>query len=151
MPLALNERKKRQALEAIYDPEMATPAEDVDEIREAALAEFTVQLDGKLKNLQQGESIAIRFRFDIIQTNGKVRGGSGSERNMPAYVEWRKAVYERDNWTCQECGAQGTLNAHHIQAWSSHPERRFDVSNGVTLCRECHAKKHPHIGWLSHG
>lgn len=119
-----------------------------DEIRDRVLDEFTKKLDAKLKNIQDGEGLAVNFSIDIIRTNGKIRGGSGSQRNMPEYIEWRTAVFERDNYTCQSCGAKGRMNAHHIKSWSSFPELRFDINNGITLCFDCHAKEHPHIGWM---
>lgn len=55
------------------------------------------------------------------------------------YKLWREAVFSRDNWTCVHCGDRGVkLNADHIQPWSSHPELRYDVENGRTLCVPCH-------------
>lgn len=57
--------------------------------------------------------------------------------------EWSAKVFERDNYTCQSCGERGgNMNAHHIKAWKAHPEFRFDVSNGVTLCIPCHRAVH---------
>jgi hypothetical protein len=125
--------------------------EDHDEIRTEAIKAFTKALDAKLKNLQDGEMLAMMFRFDIVDRDGDIRGGSGHQRNMPEYAEWRKAVYQRDNYTCQECGAQGKIVAHHIKQWAHHPELRFDVSNGLTLCDDCHAVKHPHIRFGKRG
>ena len=58
------------------------------------------------------------------------------------YKEWRQSVYQRDSYTCQCCGYKGKdIVAHHCYPFSQYPEFRFEVNNGITLCRECH----PHI------
>lgn len=55
------------------------------------------------------------------------------------YKLWRKSVFERDNYTCVLCGARGVkLHADHIQRFAEHPELRFVLSNGRTLCVPCH-------------
>lgn len=57
------------------------------------------------------------------------------------YKQWRRDVFERDNWTCRDCRVRGgVLHAHHIKPKSIYPELMFDVDNGLTLCRECHKK-----------
>lgn len=54
---------------------------------------------------------------------------------------WRKAVYERDNYTCVLCGIRGVkLNADHIKPFALFPELRFSIDNGRTLCVPCHRK-----------
>lgn len=61
--------------------------------------------------------------------------------NSPEYKLWRKSVFERDNYTCIECGQiGGILNADHIKAFSLFPDLRFDIKNGRTLCVNCHKK-----------
>jgi len=59
------------------------------------------------------------------------------------YIEWRKSVFERDNYICQNCKTKGgVLNAHHIKKWSEFRELRYNIKNGITLCIKCHKEKH---------
>jgi 5-methylcytosine-specific restriction endonuclease McrA len=66
-----------------------------------------------------------------------------------------KKVYERDLWTCKECGKiGGELNAHHIKSFSlilvenqiksledSYScSELWEIDNGRTLCVACHKK-----------
>lgn len=65
-------------------------------------------------------------------------------RQTVKYDEWRTAVFERDDYRCQCCGARSkkgqhvVLNAHHLDSFASNIELRYDVDNGVTLCYDCH-------------
>jgi 5-methylcytosine-specific restriction endonuclease McrA len=55
------------------------------------------------------------------------------------FKEWRKAVFERDDYTCQRCGLRGgKLEPHHIFRFAYFPEFRFSVANGMVLCFDCH-------------
>ncbi len=55
------------------------------------------------------------------------------------YEEWRKSVFQRDNYTCQNCGEiGGRLEADHIKPFALFPELRTQISNGRTLCVSCH-------------
>lgn len=64
--------------------------------------------------------------------------------------EWRTAVFARDNYTCQICGQRGgRLQADHIKPYKAFPDLRLDLSNGRTLCIECH-KKTPTYGWSAY-
>lgn len=62
-------------------------------------------------------------------------------RNSEEYTEWRKSVFERDEYTCQECEEKGgILHADHIKPFAYYPELRLDINNGRTLCLSCHRK-----------
>lgn len=64
-------------------------------------------------------------------------------RKTPEYTQWRLLVYERDHYTCQMCGHKHTdIVAHHIKSFAENEELRFELSNGVVLCRSCHLKLH---------
>jgi 5-methylcytosine-specific restriction endonuclease McrA len=93
-------------------------------------------------------SLANRRRNMVGPNNPNWRGGRDSEharlRKTFRYTEWRKAVFERDDYTCVICRQRGgTLNADHIKPFAFFPDLRFELSNGRTLCVKCH-KKH---GW----
>lgn len=73
------------------------------------------------------------------------RGGLSSInaciRASVQYREWRDAIKKRDDYTCRLCGKRGgVLHSDHIKPFAFYPELRFDLSNGRTLCRECHRK-----------
>jgi len=69
-------------------------------------------------------------------------------RNFKELRDWRKAVFERDDYTCNKCKGRGSyLNAHHKNSYDLFPELREDVDNGVTLCSECHTDFHKTYGY----
>lgn len=55
---------------------------------------------------------------------------------------WAKAVILRDK-ACARCGVTERLQAHHVEAYSSNPELRLEVDNGIALCPPCHHAQHP--------
>ncbi len=62
-------------------------------------------------------------------------------RTTTAFQEWRRKVFERDNYTCQICFRRGgLLEPHRIRNMATHPELAFDINNGITLCIGCHKK-----------
>ena len=65
-------------------------------------------------------------------------------RKYPEYIEWRTAVFERDNFTCQICedNKGGNLIAHHLESYAVNPELRTVLENGKTICKKCHDNFH---------
>lgn len=73
----------------------------------------------------------------------KTRDERVRQRLIDGYKEWRTAIFERDNYTCQKCHNRGRrLNAHHYYSYVDNPELRIDLDNGITLCLECHNSFH---------
>ena len=65
------------------------------------------------------------------------------ERSYPEYRKWRKSIFERDEYTCQNCGQKGgRLNAHHIESYNINKDLRTTLENGITLCKDCHSNFH---------
>lgn len=81
------------------------------------------------------------------ENNPNWKGGLyGTERHSlmstTDYRNWRNSVFKRDNYTCVKCSSTNLyLHADHIINWSDNKRKRFDVSNGQTLCYKCHYKK----------
>ena len=49
-----------------------------------------------------------------------------SKRDLKVNIDWRKQIFERDNFTCKKCYKHNTnLNAHHIENYSDNKEKRF--------------------------
>lgn len=64
-------------------------------------------------------------------------------KNRREHGSWARAVLTRDKATCQHCGATDVeLHAHHIKEFARHPELRWELSNGLTLCYKCHWQLH---------
>ena len=84
--------------------------------------------------------------------NGNWKDGVTPEnckiRRSIEYCLWRKAVFERDNYTCQKCDDDkgGNLIAHHIYNFANFPRLRFAINNGITFCKDCHQKFHKKYG-----
>ena len=78
---------------------------------------------------------------------GGVRNEHEKIRTSIEYREWQRAVFTRDNWTCQKTEQRGgRLQTHHILNFSEHPDLRFDVNNGITLSVEAHRVFHKMYG-----
>jgi len=63
-------------------------------------------------------------------------------RKSRRYQSWRTKVFERDSYCCVLCGKNGGIEAHHLDGFETHKEKRYLVSNGVTLCSRCHKDFH---------
>lgn len=61
--------------------------------------------------------------------------------NRRSWIETRKKVYERDNWTCQVCGkhCHKDIQCHHIVPYRHTQDD--DMENLITLCKSCHWKE----------
>lgn len=101
-----------------------------------------------LSERMTGTKMPIRTRINM--SNSQLKRFDGYIRKEPEnkiirksfeYKLWRESVFERDNYTCVECGTRGgELNADHIKPFAYYHKLRFDINNGRTLCVACHRK-----------
>lgn len=89
------------------------------------------------------KSLAIRGKKHW-NWQGGITATHFKERSNLKLKEWRRQVFARDNYTCQKCNSRSQkgcnvyLEAHHIKSWAKYPELRYDLNNGLTLCKDCH-------------
>jgi 5-methylcytosine-specific restriction endonuclease McrA len=50
---------------------------------------------------------------------------------------WKVVVKKRAKESCEKCGSLNTLQCHHIIPRTNY-SLRFDLENGVCLCKSCH-------------
>lgn len=58
-------------------------------------------------------------------------------RNRQDQERFRRAVLARDGWRCTRCASRTQLVAHHVRPG-------YDVSDGITLCEDCHREVDHH-------
>ena len=60
--------------------------------------------------------------------------------NDEPYKIFRSKVRKRDGYKCKMpgCTCKKNLQVHHIRPWSKNIMLRYDISNGITLCKNCH-------------
>jgi len=109
---------------------------------------------GNKKNLGKKMSLETRKKIGVAQLGEKNhawRGGITSLKEIIRgsfeYKLWRKAVFERDNYTCIWCGFKGYVEADHIKPFALFPELRFAIDNGRTLCKKCHKNTETYGRW----
>lgn len=101
-------------------------------------------------NLTTGntKSCGCSIRNDKLTTEERLRRRRCTTTSTISYDTWRVRVFEKDGYVCQCCGNFGVdLDAHHLNGWDWSEDERFDVSNGLALCRyDCHKDFHKRYG-----
>ena len=72
-----------------------------------------------------------------------------NKRDTLENINWRKSVYERDNYKCTICGKSHKLEAHHLNSYTNFKEERFNIENGITLCKYHHKDYHLKYGYMN--
>ena len=63
------------------------------------------------------------------------------------FIVWSKAIKDVANYKCDICNDGGYLESHHLESYAVKKELRYDLDNGVCLCRECHYNFHQDYGY----
>jgi len=96
-------------------------------------------LDGTFTSIEKGDK-HWNWKGGITPENHAVRQSAEMK-------QWKKDVFNRDNYICKMCEKRGgELHAHHIKSFAEYPKLRLTISNGLTLCKSCHHKLHSKDG-----
>jgi len=127
------------------------------------LPPFTEEHKRRIGESEKGKIVSEITKKKIRgELNSQWKGGLTSLylqiRNCAKYYEWRKNVFERDNYCDQFSGIKGNgnLNAHHIVPFnlllSKHHittiedamkcDELWDINNGITLLKTSHEAYH---------
>lgn len=106
------------------------------------------QLPFRVRNYRRDSARFCSYSCAHLSRDEGKRTADKRIRQSAEYKRWRTAVFERDGFTCVECGdgnhrGRGqtvVLHADHIKPFALYPELRFDVDNGRTLCLPCHVQ-----------
>lgn len=85
---------------------------------------------------------------EVIMRNIGDSNYTTPSRETEEYKKMRESVRKRDNYKCQCCGYDGTmddfriLEVHHIYGYKNHKDYRNEESNCILLCNECHKLYH---------
>lgn len=117
-----------------------------------------VDCDKKLTNYRYNTRcrkcfLKISFGNNAPNWRGGLTKLCGSIRKLKQYKIWRKNVFVRDKYTCQNCGQTGgRIEANHLTPFSIllrtnsietisgaiNCQDLWDINNGETLCKTCH-------------
>ena len=100
---------------------------------------FSAELRAKLSAAKLGKPAPHKAGPNCPFWRGGVTPAHLAFRMSSEYANWRRRVFERDNFACVHCVIRGgKLEADHILPFSSFPDLRLDLNNGRTLCVDCH-------------
>lgn len=58
------------------------------------------------------------------------------------WLRKKNEILERDNYTCQKCGAKSHLNVHHLNYEKEKLAWEYPNDKLITLCQDCHENEH---------
>ena len=110
----------------------------------------TQGIEGWLKRKYCSQKCGPGYKFSPGEKHPLWKGGvegsmarGGRRRRDHRQTHWSKSILRRDDFTCRRCGKRGgDLHAHHVLSFIDHVEERWNIDNGITLCKPCHYRSH---------
>lgn len=150
----------RTARSKLNEPLIVATYRAVDDIGVMELARFHNADKTTIKTILLENGVSLR-PITKVRHGGKWKSGPLHPGYNPALTDedrvrqrpkalsdpWRLAVFIRDRFECQSCGALSRkIEAHHVESYASNPQLRWEIGNGITFCRDCHIAFHKRFG-----
>ena len=83
--------------------------------------------------------------------NNKAKNNKKKLRGKPNYYKkngfdtlfyWAREVRMQYNYHCVYCNTSRHLSAHHIFPKSKYKGLKYNLNNGILMCKECHIELH---------
>lgn len=147
----LDDEKEREICELYKDKEM--PANTIAPIFNVSIATIirVIRKHKIERTVKEAAALRIKQNPDLAKLAAQKKIGRFLGEKSPLYKNgcgrWTRNVMERDNYTCQDCGLHDPeiVEAHHIKPRKEFPELAYDIDNGVTVCPNCHKRRHLHL------
>lgn len=108
---------------------------------------FTGEILEKMRQGRLGKKHSLEARIKMSKSHlgslapawkGGITEANQQIRHLFEYKEWRRKIFERDNYTCQICGERGgDIRSNHIKTFANYPELRMYLNNGIVICTNC--------------
>jgi hypothetical protein len=97
----------------------------------------------KISKILRGKVFSKERREKMLKYKGEERKEYLAEvkaKNTPEYIKWRTEVLKKNDRKCYVCDEErkGRMQAHHLTSYIYDKKNRYDVNNGVPLCKKCH-------------
>jgi hypothetical protein len=133
-------------------------ASDIDQeftvLEQDIKKELTTDKNGKWHWLRRAGVALVDINKAIVCNKAHLIASEDGSVQREKYMRYavrldhtRRKIKEIFNFECQICNERKrNLESHHLNAWSLCPEQRFNIDNGVCLCKECHSLFHKKYG-----
>lgn len=103
--------------------------------------------ESTIAKMRSGDRKSCGCYFQKIRGHSRKQNYTWRDRpQTPKRVALSRRCYERDQYSCIVCGINHKLHAHHLFSFHSTPDKRDDLDNLVTLCRDHHMEFHRMFG-----
>lgn len=169
----------RKNLSISHKGQHSSPATEFKKGQSSWLKGTNIQTNTGKTHIKKGQRIGINTEFKkgnippykgkrfpqvIGEKNNFWKGGVTKIgqliRSCFRYRQWRSDIFERDNYTCQNCSIRGgVIHADHIKPFAVILrenniksvdealvcEELWNLNNGRTLCIDCHKKTESYL------